>query len=263
MPWSQDVVISVLFPYFLPSIPIFKNEYWSNQDIRHVLEELMMFYSCTPWERTRDSLETFIRRMLSISAHCERNLDDDLCFLSDIEKRCSFKQFGMWRSSVYCLYACSFLIEHKVDIHEDNNYALRCASEKGYKEVLDLLLRNKADVHAKNDCALKWASYDCHKDTVTLLLEHKADVHAQHDYALRRASANGCKDIVNLLLEHKADIHAAGDQALLLASEFGKRDVVALLLEYKADVHADNDSALRNARHKDIITLLIEHKGQY
>jgi hypothetical protein len=99
MPWAQDVVISVLFPYLLPSfsvkkkeywlkdvvsvllryfLPAYKNECWSKEDIRYVFEELLMFLCKISLERTQEVLETFVRRMLFISSSCKTNLDDDL-----------------------------------------------------------------------------------------------------------------------------------------------------------------------------------------
>jgi ankyrin repeat protein len=180
MSWSQDVVILVLFPYLVPSVPIYKNELWSKDDIRIVLEHLLLFYSSIPMEKIQKLLEAFVTRVLSISSRYNMNLDHDLSFLADIENRCSFTKIKQWRSSIYSLYACSFLIEHKFDIHEDDECALVRASENGHKGTVALLLEHKADIHTFNDQALQWATDEGHKDTAALLLEYKADVHAQY-----------------------------------------------------------------------------------
>jgi len=55
-----------------------------------------------------------------------------------------------------------------------------------------------ADVHADNDYALRWASENGHKDVVELLLKAGSDVHADDDYALRIASYYGYNDIIEL-----------------------------------------------------------------
>jgi hypothetical protein len=201
---SQDVVISVLFPYLLPSFPVFRSECYSKEDMRHVLEELLMFFCSIPVEKTQDLLETFVRRVLSISSGCNRNLDRDIYFLVDIEKRLSFSHLFECTSSVYSLYACSFLIKHKVDIHEADDLALRWASRYGYKDTVVLLLQHNANVHAMNDCAFHWANRYGHKDIIALLLEHNADVHENNNRALQWASRYGHKDTVVLLLEHNA-----------------------------------------------------------
>jgi hypothetical protein len=235
--WSQDVAVFALFPYLLPSLPVCKNEFWSKDGIRSILEELLQFYCHTPMEKMQKLLEAFVTGVLSISSNYNKNYDCDLSFLADIEKRCSFKKFSYWESSVHSLYACTFLIENKVNIHEDNEYALRYASTKGHKDTVALLLEHKANVHA-GDYAHILASNNGCTAIVALLLEHKADVHVYDDYALMLASSNGHKDVVALLLEHKADVHAANDRALRLANRNGHVDTVALLLEHKADVHA-------------------------
>jgi hypothetical protein len=235
MPWSQDVAICVLFPYLLPSLPVCGNELWSKHDIRGILEDLLLSYCSIPIEKIQKLLETFVNRVLSISSSLNRNLDDDLSFLADIENRCSFTNVDDWESSVYSLYACTFLIENKVNIHEDNEYALQYASSAGHKDTVALLLEHKADVHELDDEALLLASAYGHKDVASLLLEHKADVHTEnHNCALTCASSNGDKGIVALLLEHKADVNVHDDYALILASRNGHKDTVALLLEHKA-----------------------------
>jgi hypothetical protein len=219
MSWSQDIIISVLFPYLVPSFPICKNECWPKEDTRIIFEELLMFYCCIPVKKTPKLLETFISRLLSISSGCNRNLDEDLYFIADIEKRSSSNFFSKCESDVYCLYVCNFLIEHGVDIHEDDDCALRFASRNGYKNTVVLLLEYNADVHAYDDCSIRSASYYGHTDIVALLLEHKADVHACSDESLLSASFNNHKDTVALLLEHKADIHADDDAIVRWATD--------------------------------------------
>jgi ankyrin repeat protein len=262
MSWSQDVVVSILFPYLLPCFPIFKNECWLKEDIRSVLEELLMFYCSVSVKKIQELLETFVKRILSISSSYNRNLNDDLYFLADIENRCSYKIFRECKSSVYSLYMCCFFIKHKL-FHE-NEYALQWTSYYGHKDTVALLLEYKANIHAYGDEALRLASEEGHKDTVALLLEHKANIHECGDKPLRLASKEGHKDTVALLLEHKANIRACGDEPLRLASENGHKDTVALLLEHKANIHAWRDGPLWLASekgHKDIVALLLEHKS--
>jgi hypothetical protein len=215
MIWLQDVVISILFPYLLPSLPVCKSECWlKKKDIKCILEELLMFYCNIPVKRTQKLLEIFVRRQLGISCSYNRNLNYDLNFLAEIEERCSFTQSYQWTSNVHSFYACMFLIQQKVDIHEENDYALVWASRNGHKDVVALLLTHEVNVHARYDYPLRWASEHGHKDTVALLLEHKADVHAKNDCALRWASKNGHQDTVALLLKYRANIHAKNDCAL-------------------------------------------------
>jgi hypothetical protein len=43
--YSQDVLISVVFPYLLPSLPVSNWESWSSYDFRSVLEYLLVFFT--------------------------------------------------------------------------------------------------------------------------------------------------------------------------------------------------------------------------
>jgi ankyrin repeat protein len=260
----RDVVVCILFPYLLPSLPIYKDECWS-KDIRGVLEELLTFYCDIDLNKIQELLETFVKRMLHISSFQDRNLDDDLHFLTDIKNKTSFKTFN-WKSSVYSLYMCNFLIENKLSINRERDHALRWCSKCGHQDTVALLLQHKADVHASDEYALRWASKHGYKDVVELLLQHKADVHARNDHAFRSASYFGFNDTVALLLEHKADVHADNDFAIRDASYNGFNDTIALLLDYKANIHVNNGIVLRSAiqqGHTDTVALLVENGSKF
>ena len=121
------------------------------------------------------------------------------------------------------------------DIHEDNDYALRSASEKGYSDVVRLLLQAGADVHAPDyggpDASLRLTSSHGHPAVVKILLEAGADVHAVDDFALRLASRYGYLETVKMLLEAGADVHADDDYALEMASVNGYSEIIKILLE--------------------------------
>jgi ankyrin repeat protein len=270
MYWSQDLIVFLLFPYLLPSLPIYKEDCWSTKEFRHILEYLLISFCNTSLEITQNVLEVFIRRtLLQDNLSCfTPNVINDLEFLVNIENRDSFKRVNKWKSSTHFLYASSFLIEHKANIHVLNDRAISLASQHGYKEVVALLLKHKANMHVTEENtyhnALVWASQCGNRDVVTLLLEHKADIHAHDDNALKWACENSQKDVVVLLLKCKANIHAEDDYGLRVSSEKGYEDIVAVLLEHKADVHVDDNFALRYASKKgyiDVVALLLEHKA--
>jgi ankyrin repeat protein len=236
--WSQDVVISVLFPYLLPSLPICEQDCWSGKKFKSILEYLLTSFCHVSLEKTQGALEIFIRRIFSVSCD-EISLDNDLKFLANIKDRSTF---GLRQdfSEAYSFYATSFLIENGANIYYENDRALQWASGYGHRNVVALLLEQKANVHAKNDYALRWASENGHRDVATLLLEHKANVHANSDYAIRWAIQKGHTNVVALLLEHKADVHVIDDYAIR-PSYNNQKDIEALLLEHRADVHAKDD----------------------
>ena len=65
-----------------------------------------------------------------------------------------------------------WIIQEGIDIHADDEYALRWASENGHLEVVKLLLENGANVHAYNDYALRLASEYGHLDVVKYLNQY-------------------------------------------------------------------------------------------
>ena len=76
------------------------------------------------------------------------------------------------------------------------------AAEHGLTPVVKRLLREESiDVHAENDEALRWASSNGYLDIMALLLEKGANVHAKDDWALRWASEKGHSEVVALLLK--------------------------------------------------------------
>jgi hypothetical protein len=124
------------------------------------------------------------------------------------------------------------LIKEGVNVHADDDYALRWASENRHLEVVKLLVEHGANIHANKDYALRWASHNGHLEVVKLLVEYGANIHANKDYALRWASGHGHLEVVKLLLAHGAGVHVYDDYALRWASHNGHRDVVKLLLDW-------------------------------
>lgn len=104
------------------------------------------------------------------------------------------------------------LIQYKVDIHEQNDEALRKACKNGHIEVVKILLENGAIIDTEErglnvieDHALQLAAYYNHYEIVKLLLEKGADIHYQNDRALRNALDKNHFNIAKLLLENGAN----------------------------------------------------------
>jgi hypothetical protein len=66
------------------------------------------------------------------------------------------------------------LLHNGVNLHAQNDLALRLAAKHGHTDTARLLLSQGADVHAASDLALKWAARAGHVETVYLLVEHGA-----------------------------------------------------------------------------------------
>jgi len=111
------------------------------------------------------------------------------------------------------MYACKYgdvsrvklFIEEDVDIHFDNDYALRLASSHGHLNVMQYLVEQGADIHANDDMAVRYAAEKGHLYIVQYLIEQGADIHANDDMAVRYAAVRGRLDVVQYLVEQGAD----------------------------------------------------------
>ena len=143
---------------------------------------------------------------------------------------------GKWRASAVILGerrdlgeagTWKWLVENGVDIHTDDDYALKYAAEYGHLELVKCLVGLGANINSQDGFALRYASDNGHLGVVKYLIEAGADIHAGVDGALRVASANGHLEVIKCLIEAGADIHA-GD-ALEYASSRGHVKVVNYL----------------------------------
>jgi ankyrin repeat protein len=68
--------------------------------------------------------------------------------------------------------------EHKADVHENNEYAMRMASSNGHFQIVKYLVEeHKADVHVNNEYAMRWASENGHFQIVKYLVDHNANIY--------------------------------------------------------------------------------------
>ena len=99
----------------------------------------------------------------------------------------------------------------------DARRALHEATDRGHKEVVELLIATSADVNAKNQWGrtpLHQAVVRGHKEIVELLLANGADVNAKNDRGwtpLHLAVSGGHKEIAELLVANAADVNAKDD----------------------------------------------------
>jgi ankyrin repeat protein len=120
------------------------------------------------------------------------------------------------------------------------------ASEKGHKDIVEMLLSSKADVEARNpdgQTSLIIAASNGDEDTVKALLS-TADVEAKSKLgytALMEAAIYGHADMVELLINvGKADVEARSNSdytPLMVAARSGREEIVARLLG-RADIEA-------------------------
>lgn len=163
-----------------------------------------------------------------------------------------------------------------LDIHDDEDAALRMASKHGHASIVKLLLDHGADASAQDHAALCLACKVGHEEIVKLLISNgKSDIHARNELPLNWAAEFGNTSIVKLLISPEllaelgnknsirpAEIHNGDDYALRWAASRGYTSTVKLLLENGANVNAENDYALRHAvkyGHVSVVELLLKH----
>lgn len=136
------------------------------------------------------------------------------------------------------------------DIHAEDDFAVRIASQNGHLAVVKYLVEEcGADIHAVDDYAVRYASDEGRLEVVKYLVQEcGANIHAEKDFAVRIASQNGHLEVVKYLVEEcGADIHSTNDYAVRLASRYGHLDVVKYLVSVGgADIHACDDFALQS-----------------
>ena len=103
-----------------------------------------------------------------------------------------------------------FLKSNKIDINSQDEYgktALICATDMGYKDILELLIKGGANLNIQDEygkTALIYSAQTGYKDVVELLIKGGADLNIQEENsntALEIAAKMEFKDIVELLIK--------------------------------------------------------------
>jgi len=103
------------------------------------------------------------------------------------------------------LVIVQLLIDHGVNIHRNQDEALRAAAYHGQLEVIELLVLHDADIHAKNEEALAFA-VSCHTnnehlEVVKYLIENGADINlsiSSHSKEWRSIRDNEIKEYLDI-----------------------------------------------------------------
>jgi hypothetical protein len=78
---------------------------------------------------------------------------------------------------------------------------LKCSVLEGDLSVLSLLYSTGVDIHAENDEALRLSARNGYLDFVKYLVEHGADIHVKKDMAMELSATHGHLNIVKYLVE--------------------------------------------------------------
>lgn len=120
-----------------------------------------------------------------------------------------------------------YLIKHGADIHADNGYALRIATEKGFLNIVKYLYEHGV----RRVDALPYAALEGHSEIVKYLIKNGENVHTKDDLAIIWAAMSGHLDIVIYLLDNDANPAVQNNRAIKTAANEGHVDIVAFLFQ--------------------------------
>jgi len=134
-------------------------------------------------------------------------------------------------------------------------------------KILDDIIEYDLDIHSNNDRALRNNARMGRFEIVKYLVERGANIHADDDFAVIQCALNNYPDILNYLFQNGADICAKDNAALRLSVHYGYPEIVEYLVKNGANPHAVTESDLFNAKgtryHDDIATFLKRWKRNH
>jgi hypothetical protein len=209
---------------------------------RDIIKVIISFGPYGQWFRLSKELNTLASEVIS-PLNCRISEKGALCWAVSNNK---------------IVAAISLLKDPRIDPSVKDNFAIRHASEKGYKEIAEMVLQ---DDRVDPSDSILIASYYGHKEIVAMLLQDdRVDPSAVRNNPIRNASANGHKEIVEMLLQDdRVDPSALFNEAIRNASENGHKEIVAMLL--KDNRFDTSDHAIRLAckhNNKEIVELLLQ-----
>ena len=98
-----------------------------------------------------------------------------------------------------------FLTEHKL-LDADLNMLLNMGVKLNVSNLVKYAIENGADIHNNKDFALRTASERGQYDILVYLVEHGANIHTLNDYPLRVSAKHNNYASVIYLVEHGANI---------------------------------------------------------
>lgn len=126
---------------------------------------------------------------------------------------------------------------------EDLHFFFQAAAN-GDIYILKKCLDDGMDIHSNNDLALRIAVQGNHRKAVAFLLNQGANIQAVYDLALRHASLEGNTDAVKKLLEEYPCSQEAKTYAMYNAIFCKHKEIIKLLLQNGVSPTANNGAVL-------------------
>lgn len=135
-----------------------------------------------------------------------------------------------------------YLLRQGINVHADNDAALRIACEFNYEDIAKIILDITEEFTFESGFyPLAVAAFHGHINIVRLLLDANFDPNEQDSISLEVAAEQGQLEILKLLVERGGDFHADTEMALQLACQYGRIKIVEFLIDNGADIHISDD----------------------
>lgn len=159
-----------------------------------------------------------------------------------------------------------------IDETDNNNTPLIIATNKDYREMVELLLSKNANPNIKNsngNIALSYAALNGNVNIAKILIDADSEINIQNDEVVTPliiATDKGSKEMVELLLSKNADPNIKnrrGNIALSYAAFNGNVEIAKMLIDADSDINNqshDGETPLILATikgYKDIVELLL------
>lgn len=152
---------------------------------------------------------------------------------------------------LWCTKTLEDLIKNGVNILQYKDPIFYDACQFGVMDVVRCFVEHGVDIHSLDEWALSMAILSGRLDIVQYLVDHGADVHAGYGWGLYLAAAYGCSKVLEYLIEQGVDISGHESMLLSRAAFFDDVHTLQLLLDHGVDIHTDNDIALKTAEKFD------------
>jgi len=136
-----------------------------------------------------------------------------------------------------CQYDCIHLVKNIVTNYKHKilnvmNYALVDACRNGHLLIVQFLVESGVNLHDHDDWGLRCASEYGHLPVVKYLVENGADVHARYDFSIWAACVYNHPDVANYLATKGGVIYASDHYVLKWACEKCHVEIVKFLVDY-------------------------------
>ena len=181
---------------------------------------------------------------ITAGAFCIACMVGNLNIIKYLFAKVSSNKENIITDQVFCI-ACenprievlSYLVEMGANIHTDEEYGLRFATQTRNLDLVNFFVKRGANIQAKNNEALLNAVEILNnKAIVRYLIAHGADIHAGDDYVLRKylsrqtVGPNNKGNFIKYLIRKGANVNAANGEPLILTCNSGNLDMMKYLI---------------------------------